>query len=290
MSRASNTFKASDISTTPIKIKYSGSMGYGTDDISFIIGRNRLVGQNDTVDTETLNYRFLKQLYYNNYLSGSVLQTTSSWDSNMQSTACYGSDEYEYRYFPTHEDATVIAFSIPPYKFGEQISRNSVRLKFENNGGAILVDDGNGNLVVDGSFPPTHIGNIIYSQGIAIITEYSSIPICAQRYSQGYLIGIDNSSSNTTISYLEFTGMGDYYNIPPGESGIFWYKSGLWVNDSAVFGIVFTAPTTVDLFITFTDAGGNEQYFSLPAGNINVELDPFVVSTSIPSRVTIVDN
>ena len=57
--------------------------------------------------------------------------------------------------------------AIPRNVFGENVSRKSFRLS-----GATynLVDDGNGN-ILDTNNSNVHVGNILYSQGIVIITN-----------------------------------------------------------------------------------------------------------------------
>ncbi len=109
MSRAYNTLKASDISTTPIKLKYlvgieaADFSAYG---INVITGSNGPVTITGSVKQDTINFRTIRQLYYQNYLTGSLLFSASYWDSNQQSTAFSGSSDYENRYFPTESNAT----------------------------------------------------------------------------------------------------------------------------------------------------------------------------------------
>lgn len=106
MSRAKNTIKQSDISSTPIKVKYSAT--YTSQSLlSYGITTNR--GQNitpsasmfSTYKTRMVNYRTIRQLYYENYITGSELNSASYWDPMWQSSASSGSFDDEYRYFPT---------------------------------------------------------------------------------------------------------------------------------------------------------------------------------------------
>jgi hypothetical protein len=133
-------------------------------------------------------------MYYSNFLTGSFPVSSSQYDNWMQSTAASGTLESDQRYFPTGalEEVTVIA--IPRTRFGEKISPRSFR--FVNSGSYSLYDDGNGNLRDYGtgsvsryidelyfvapdqyyesllSFDgTTHVGNILYAQGIIIITN-----------------------------------------------------------------------------------------------------------------------
>lgn len=168
MSRASNTLRASDISTTPIKVKYAFSASNNTAINYDFYGIKANPGINDPAFPDYLNnYNVIKQLYYKNYLTGSLLQSASYWNSNQQSTACSGSFEYENRYFPDNLGASVLCISIPPIIYGEQISRNSVSIT-NMNVAQKYTDDGNGNLIDSSG---NHIGNVIYSQGCIIITS-----------------------------------------------------------------------------------------------------------------------
>jgi hypothetical protein len=197
MSRAYNTLKASDISTTPIKLKYlvgieaADFSAYG---INVITGSNGPVTITGSVKQDTINFRTIRQLYYQNYLTGSLLFSASYWDSNQQSTAFSGSSDYENRYFPTESNATIQVISIPPIVFGEQISRNSLTINddatFET-----YTDDGNGNIYDSNN---QKAGNVIYSQGLIIITSQnlSAIP-------KDFQISIISFLAETTIYQKE---------------------------------------------------------------------------------------
>lgn len=170
MSRASNTLKASDISTTPIKLKYpvtASISDYSSYGIIVGSGSNGPVTITGSITQNTINFCTIRQLYYQNYLTGSLLNSASYWNWNQQSTACSGSYEYEYRYFPTESNAYIKYISIPPSTFGEQISRGSLTIT-NDDAARDCFDDGNGNIVDDLG---NHIGNVIYSQGLIIITN-----------------------------------------------------------------------------------------------------------------------
>jgi hypothetical protein len=179
MSRASNTLKASDISITPIKLKYAftaSSNTYSSYGISVGSGSNGPVTITGSVAQSTINYRTIRQLYYQNWLTGSLNFSASYWDSNTQSTACSGSTEYEYRYINTSNGARISYISIPPNGFGEQISRNSLSIKATSGAGNPYTfnfsDDGNGNITGSvNSVDYGQVGNVIYSQGMIIITD-----------------------------------------------------------------------------------------------------------------------
>ena len=171
MSRAKNTIKFSDISTTPVKLYYSSSIkksefsSYG---INIISGSNGLVMTNGSVNQDTINYRLIRQLYYQNYLTGSLMRSASYWNWNEQSTAYSGSIDYENRYFPSESNSIIQYLAIPSLTFGEQITPSSFRLRGNTK---VFADDGNGNLMYTNTNPYTHAGNVIYSQGIVTITN-----------------------------------------------------------------------------------------------------------------------
>ena len=172
MSRSSNTIHTSDISITPIKLKYLAtypSSSFSQYCISVFSGSNDAISNQGSVPQSTLNYYSIKQLFYSNYLTGSFLTTTSSFDNSLQSTAASGTFEADVRIFPTESNANISAISIPRSLFGENIARNSYILSSSI---YKLIDDGNGN-IIDSLASNTHVGNIIYSQGLAIITNSS---------------------------------------------------------------------------------------------------------------------
>lgn len=176
MSRASNTLKASDSTTTPIKLKYAvtaSTSTYASYRILVGSGSNGSVTITGSVKQDVINFRTIRQLYYQNYLTGSLKHSASYWNSNEQSTACQGSAEYENRYFPTESTATIKYIAIPSITFGEQISRSSLSFIASNLASTPLCfDDGNGNIVDNAQ---NHYGNVIYSQGLIIITKQDCV-------------------------------------------------------------------------------------------------------------------
>jgi hypothetical protein len=177
MNKSKNIIKVSEASTTPVKLKYSSSYGidsFSTYGISTSRGTNGPITITGSVKQSTIKYAAIKQLYYKNYLTGSLNFSSSGWDWNQQSTACSGSSDYENRYFPTQSDAVIGIISVPPKVFGEQISRNTLVLKPESGTNYLITDDGNGNLIDRKN--SSHVGNVIYSQGVIVITnpDYSS--------------------------------------------------------------------------------------------------------------------
>ncbi len=195
MSRSANSLRASDVITTPIKLKYSSSFessSFAANGITVSKGVNGVVTSTGSIPQETLNYYSIRHLYYSNYLTGSYPVSASSADNYLQSTAASGTLDADVRYFPTESGAEITIFSIPRNVFGQQVSRKSFIL---SSSFFCIVDDGNGNLldistgsigyIVNGYFDAenyfvtesatggVHVGNIIYPQGMAIITEQS---------------------------------------------------------------------------------------------------------------------
>jgi uncharacterized protein (TIGR02145 family) len=181
----------------------------------------------------------MRQLYYQNYLTSFLLKSASYYDDNQQSTACSGSDEYEDRSFPTASDAQIYTIAIPPQVFGEQISRNSLKLSPNDKSSYNIIDDGNGNLI-DTINSNIHVGNVIYSQGLLIITNQSytgslGVPqvwttrnLDVTTYRNGDAIpqaNISNWSTLTTGAWIYYT---EDSNLGPTYGKLYnWYA----VND-----------------------------------------------------------
>jgi hypothetical protein len=167
MGLSKNTLDRSDISTYPIKLKYSASYA-SSSAVNYGITLNRGInGSFVSNDNDFLVYKLAKQLYYNSYLTGSLNDTASAWNDNLQSTAASGTFDNDYRYFPTASGDEITVLAIPRTVFGENISRKSLRISGST---YYLIDDGNGN-VVDINNNNVHVGNILYAQGIVVITN-----------------------------------------------------------------------------------------------------------------------
>jgi len=184
MGRASNTLKGSDVTTTPIRLKYSQSYSSNTMDnygISVYHGTNTPVDADGNFTQEFLNYASARQLYYKSYITGSILNSGSGYNDNLQSTAASGTFDNDFRVFPTASNSTIATLSIPMSAFGERIGRRSFNITFDNFG-YHLVDDGNGN-IIDLDNSNVHVGNILYAQGMVIITNATYVPVFTPFYS-----------------------------------------------------------------------------------------------------------
>jgi hypothetical protein len=178
MSRASNSLLVSDVTTTPIKLKYSSSYSNTAICDSGIYAQSGLNGPvtvTGSVPQRTLRYWSIRHLFYSNFLTGSYQISGSSADNFLQSTAASGtfennttlSSSADIRYFPTESLSKIKIINIPKNTFGEKVSRKSF---FLTGSGYYLADDGNGNLV-DKYNSDKRVGNIIYPQGFVIITN-----------------------------------------------------------------------------------------------------------------------
>ena len=177
MSRASNSLLVSDVTATPIKLKYSSSYSNTTICDSGIYAQSGLNGPvtvTGSVPRRTLRYWSARHLFYSNFLTGSYLTTTSSFDNFLQSTAASGTFEgnttlsasTDLRYFPTESFSKIKIINIPKSSYGEKTSRKSF---FLTGSSYSIADDGNGN--IKDTRTGVHVGNIIYPQGFVIITN-----------------------------------------------------------------------------------------------------------------------
>lgn len=200
MSRAANTLTTSDVLTTPIKLKYSSSYdssSYSGAGIRVLGGVNNPVSAStiDAFQQRTLNYLSARHLFYSNYLTGSFPISSSHAYNWEQSTAASGTLDADLRVFPTGSGGKIKILSIPREVYGQKISRRGFQLVSNDGYSYNIIDDGNGNLIdyasdtlyvnqnyfdpresftvgyVQGPAKEAHVGNIIYSQGIIIITN-----------------------------------------------------------------------------------------------------------------------
>jgi len=132
--------------------------------IDKFLGKNRQglyeSGSNPTGDikkeSQRLIYNSIKQLFYSNYFSSSI--GSGSYNNSLQSSL------YDKRNtFPKGVNSEIGVLSIPSRLFGEYIKPNSFQLILGDN---TLIDDGQGNIINGGAV----VGNIIYPQGLVIVT------------------------------------------------------------------------------------------------------------------------
>ena len=175
MGRAKNTLKGSEVSSTPIKLRYSvtyASNSLEEHGIIYVSGSNIPYNVNmSPAEMESMNnYRLVRQLYYQQAITASM-GSASFWDPAWQSTAASGTYDYTNYTFPTETTQSVVIFSIPSSQFGEQIGRKSFALSSSQ---FYILDDGNGN-IIDYKNSNAHVGNVFYAQGIVVITNQNYI-------------------------------------------------------------------------------------------------------------------
>jgi hypothetical protein len=148
--------------------------------ISIYHGTNTPVDADGNFTQEFLNYASARQLYYKSYITGSILGSGSGYNDNLQSTAASGTFDNDFRIFPTAVSSSIATLSIPMSAFGERVARQSFDITFDNYG-YHLIDDGNGNIIdIDNS--NEHVGNILYAQGMVVITNATYIPVFTPLY------------------------------------------------------------------------------------------------------------
>jgi len=249
MGRSLNTLKGSDVTATPIKLKYSNqipSASLSSNSISLTVASNQSFDYNNpSYGGNFLLYRSVQGLYYKNYVTGSLLGSASAYEWYPQSTAASGTFDDDYRYFPTASDAQILVISIPRAKYGENVARASFSISSDNFN---IIDDGNGNLV-DTLASNTHVGNLLYNQGIGIVTNYDYInaffatpvvppspPITTDLILSLFSdYGVIESGGDVS-EWTDLSGVGNYVtNIsakPELVSSVFGTKPSVRINDS----------------------------------------------------------
>jgi len=282
MSRSSNSLRTSDVITTPIKLKYSAS--YSSADlcnsgISVLDGVNGPVTITGSIPQDTLNYLSVRHLYYSNFLTGSYLTTTSSLDNSLQSTAASGTLDADVRLFPTQSGATVRILSIPRAVYGQQISRRSFQI---TSSAYNIVDDGNGN-IIDLNSGSINVGNIIYPQGMVIITnpDYQNMfPYGPKAFndSASFLDSFTPKTVNILANDTSGTG-----TLVPGSVVLSGGDVALFTNN--LDGTVTLTTTTPGLYTTYytvqSAITGSCNYTSNTASiSITVTATPTTTSTT----------
>lgn len=273
MGRASNTLKGSDVTTTPIRLKYSQSYSSNTMDdygISVYNGINTPVDADGNFTQEFLNYASARQLYYKSYISGSLLNSGSGYNDNLQSTAASGTFDNDFRIFPTASNSTIATLSIPMAAFGERIGRRSFNITFDNYG-YHLIDDGNGNIIdIDNS--NEHVGNILYAQGMVVITNATYVPVFTPIYANFTFYVNSVSSSVGTIrqnlqeiildggTTLTYRGGIDIFS---GSLNTFYptYTGPYNIEGRNIFQDAGTAEALIVMFDSITPINSNSTYW-----------------------------
>ena len=115
-----------------------------------------------------LVYNSIKDLYYSNFLHTSASDGNRNLESGSYLNSPQSNLTFE-KYFPTGSNEFAGVFTVPSKLYGNKIKPKSFVLQ---SGSIVVEDDGEGNLRVRGS--NLICGNIIYNQGVAIITSNGS--------------------------------------------------------------------------------------------------------------------
>jgi len=231
---------------------------------------------------ETNIYHSIKQLYYTNYLSGSkdAFGKYVSSDANLPFTLPDGvvtgseynpiydnyrqTDLVEGKFFPTQSTALIGVLSIPSGIYGDYIQPGSFRLsapRYSGSGGGTLYDDGEGR-ILSGS---NNVGNIVYTHGQVIMTNFSESGYHYQDYSVGpygpnvgseeYFFSFFSGSEATCSFSSSYTIYETQYKCTVGESEFNYTQnpSAISGSDGNPYGFVtssFFTPyiTTVGLY------------------------------------------
>jgi hypothetical protein len=132
-----------------------------------------------------LVYRSIRELYYYNYISGSMGSPINQPIINSDGTIVgenYTPNGYNYlssnininREFPTGSNSQIGVISIPSNLYGEFIKPTTFRWEVSSSQDFILHDDGEGNILLNSNYyssSNSHVGNIIYEHGIVIINN-----------------------------------------------------------------------------------------------------------------------
>ena len=208
------SFTTSDVIVTPFKV--NKSFTFNGDEVSNS-GIDRFIGKNisyvsgsDTTgqiatQSQALIYQSVEQLYYSNFISGSNGSpvTTASFNIDGTITSTNGAYQPMYenflqstytasRFFPTGSEEYIGVISIPSNLFGEYIKPGTFNIT--NESGRFIYDDGEGNLLQN--IGDTKVGDIIYGQGMTIITGYYNNLSALQDYI-GNIITISFQSTLT---------------------------------------------------------------------------------------------
>lgn len=251
MSRSANSLRASDVITTPIKLKYSSSFessSFAANGITVLKGVNGAVTSTGSIPQETLNYYSIRHLYYSNYLTGSYPVSASSADNFLQSTAASGTLDADIRYFPTESGAEITIFSIPRNVFGQQISRQSFRLT--SGSSYSIIDDGNGNLIDEYNTYANCANYTVTKLSTFLSTALISYVDCSN-VSQSFEIENPPSTYPESVTFFAISGSVDYDPVhsdlvqnggtsnTPGHVGNLIYPQGIAIITNPAYQTLF---------------------------------------------------
>lgn len=177
------TLTSNDVIVTPFTVNKTFS---GTEYYSYFTGSNStypLAGGSEGTASSALVFNSIKQLYYGNYILGSngLISNASTVSFNTDGTITGPAYTTNYinslpnttgslRYYVANGKIGVI--SIPSKYYGNYIQPNSLQIIISASSipSGSYTDDGEGNIISSS----THAGNIIYEDGILILTGTGS--------------------------------------------------------------------------------------------------------------------
>lgn len=191
-------FNSQDLIISPLEVNKSFHFVGGDALTGSDVGIDRFLGsKGDFLNNRTttgkisnqeeykvLLYNSVKQLYYSNYLSGSIEghisnASTASFNTDgtitgpVYQTSYYNYEQntvYSNKTFPTSSGDEIGIISIPSKLYGDYLQPNSFILESPNSGS--IKDDGNGRLYLHTPDEDEYyVGNIIYQHGLAIIVK-----------------------------------------------------------------------------------------------------------------------
>lgn len=188
---------------------------------------NYIISQSLTGDNvpqpEVLVYSSIKQLFYSNYISGSLgeISEMATASFNNDGTINGKNDQnsfYNYdqttlnpqKYFPTASQESgsveIGVISIPSKLYGDHIKPGSIVIQSEQSGS--LYDDGEGRIYApNGNLERRYVGNVSYSHGLITITKqtYDDDPFFeGYRFIDAFITGSTNIGVNFSSSYTMF--------------------------------------------------------------------------------------
>ena len=243
MSFSYKTLNSNDITLTSyIANKQWGanSSNFSQNGISVYVGENSPITStnpfNPTINPETTNdeYRRLiftsiKNLYYQNYISGSLTGqffNSSSYFNYEQSTLTSGSSPlasyknislledsgfggrystpttlYDNAIYAENSKGKILILAVDQKTFGSGLVPNTISISGSQYN---IIDDGEGNLVDIFATPLVYVGNVFYSQGLIVITNQEYI--CAFdtppiTYNE-FFISLNTDIVNTTFDAI----------------------------------------------------------------------------------------
>jgi hypothetical protein len=237
---------------------------------------------------ERLVYDSINHLFYQKFSgsldTGSLMFNINTYQSASQQRPTssyfdYNTNPLLIKNFPTGANAGIRVLAINQDIYGSKVLPNSFNL---SSSAYYITDDGNGNLFGSGS---THVGNIFYAQGLAIITnpDYQDmfpLPPVAVNNTATYLT---SNSSVKTIPILandvsRSCALDTGSVVLSGSNSIYYT-----VNSNGTITLNTSASGNYDVYYTVNSLCGNGC--SLTSNKAKVSVN--VIAVNPPSCITV---